>query len=270
MKIVTLIEDTTQSDFYKCEHGLSCYIEANNHKILYDLGASDVLLENAKKLDVDLSLIDTVIISHGHYDHGGNLSAFLDINNIAKIYVNKNAFNDFYSKKADDKIYYIGLDKSLKDNARIVFTESNFIINDYMMLYSNVNANNNIINSNLYVMDNNKLMPDTFNHEQYLVIRENNNDFLFSGCSHKGIENIIKHFIDLYKTEPKYVIGGYHLSNISYKSNDLIEKLGSTLNQYDTTYYTCHCTGKEAYKMLKKVLKEKINYISTGDIIDIN
>ena len=71
MIIKTLVENTALSSYYDCQHGLSFYVETSNHKILVDLGQNDMFYENAKKLDVSVEDVDTVIITHGHYDHGG-------------------------------------------------------------------------------------------------------------------------------------------------------------------------------------------------------
>lgn len=77
MLIKVLIENTAISKDFGCEHGLSLYIETGDRKILFDVGASELFLENAKKLGVDVSDVDYLVISHGHYDHGGGLRAFL-------------------------------------------------------------------------------------------------------------------------------------------------------------------------------------------------
>ena len=77
MIIKTLVENTSLSKDFGSEHGLSLYIETKDSKILFDVGASELFLENAKKLNVDISNVDYLIISHGHYDHGGGLRGFL-------------------------------------------------------------------------------------------------------------------------------------------------------------------------------------------------
>lgn len=77
MIIKTLVENTAVSTEYLKRNGLSFYIETKQHKILFDLGPDESFLLNAKKLQVDISDIDTVIISHGHSDHGGALRTFL-------------------------------------------------------------------------------------------------------------------------------------------------------------------------------------------------
>lgn len=83
MKIISLVENTTKSEL-KAKHGLSLYIETKKHKILFDLGPDKTLFENAVKRNIDISKVDTVIISHGHIDHGGALKSFLEVNSSAK------------------------------------------------------------------------------------------------------------------------------------------------------------------------------------------
>ncbi|WRK52351.1 MBL fold metallo-hydrolase [Coprobacillaceae bacterium CR2/5/TPMF4] len=92
MRITSLVENTTKSEL-KTKHGLSLYIETKSHKILFDLGSDSTLFENAMKRNIDISKVDTVIISHGHFDHGGALKKFLDINSVANIYVQKEPLN---------------------------------------------------------------------------------------------------------------------------------------------------------------------------------
>ena len=88
MRIVPLVENTTKSEL-KAKHGLSLYIETKLHKILFDLGSDNTLFENAVKRNIDISKVDTVIISHGHFDHGGALKKFLDVNSSANILFKK-------------------------------------------------------------------------------------------------------------------------------------------------------------------------------------
>ena len=92
MIITTLVENLSVSNEYTNKHGLSFHIKTKNHNILFDLGPDNSFLENAKKLNIDISDVDIAIISHGHSDHGGGLESFLKNNNKAKVYINKNAF----------------------------------------------------------------------------------------------------------------------------------------------------------------------------------
>ncbi|HQO70467.1 MAG TPA: MBL fold metallo-hydrolase, partial [Clostridia bacterium] len=73
MIIKTLVEDTTNKEDLKSEHGLSLYIETSGKRILFDSGASGLFMENAIKMGINISDIDYAVISHGHNDHGGGL-----------------------------------------------------------------------------------------------------------------------------------------------------------------------------------------------------
>ena len=101
IKIQNLIEDTAANNGCLAEHGLSFYVETLNHKLLVDAGASGKFMENAKKLNVNLKQVDTLILSHGHYDHSGGILPFASINPTARIYIHEKAAGDYYSEKPD-------------------------------------------------------------------------------------------------------------------------------------------------------------------------
>lgn len=269
MLIKSLSDNIAYNDKFLNEHGLSIYIEVNDKKILFDTGASDVFIKNAQKLKIDLETIDYLIISHGHYDHGGGLEEFLDINSKAKIYLQKNAFNDFYSMQENNTTKYIGLDKSFIKNERFIFIDNEFEINDFLTIFSKVTEK--VLfpsgNKNLLVFKDGKLIEDDFSHEQYLIVKGTNKTALFTGCSHKGIINIINECKKTYNEDINYVIGGFHLFSHSkdiVEDVSNIEEYASKLLENDILYYTCHCTGEEAYKTLKKKMGRKISYLYSG------
>lgn len=273
VKVIPLVENTTISANYKPEHGLSFYIETEKHKILYDVGPNDLFLHNAKKLNVNIEDIDIVIISHGHSDHGGGLSYFLKNNKKAKIYIRKSAFEPHYIKVAFIPIY-IGLDPSLINDERIVFTDDINIIDEELILFSNVKEEHFFSKSNkkLFVKNNGGLMLDDFNHEQSLIITNGSKKILISGCSHSGMINIINKAQEITRSDLDIVIGGFHLFNPpthKYESSEYIDLVAQSLAKTNCMYYTCHCTGVKAYEMLKLVLLDRINYLSTGSSISI-
>ena len=126
MKIISLVENTTKSEL-KAKHGLSLYIETKKHRILFDLGPDKTLFENAVKRNIDISKVDTVIISHGHIDHGGALKSFLEVNSSAKIYVQRTAFEPHYSKTLFIKIP-VGIDAAIKGNKQIVLLDGDYCL----------------------------------------------------------------------------------------------------------------------------------------------
>ena len=80
MKITSIVENTSIVGI-PVEHGLSLYIQLDNgQNVLFDMGQRRLFAENAERLGLSIADVDTAIISHGHYDHGGGLSAFLEMN----------------------------------------------------------------------------------------------------------------------------------------------------------------------------------------------
>ena len=256
MKITALMENTaSRSDIFS-EHGLSLYIEAAEHKILFDMGQTSLFAENAEKLGVDLTKVNIAVLSHGHYDHGGGLGLFLEINKTAPVYISRYAFGDYYN--GTEK--YIGLDKSLQNEKRIIYVDDILEIDDELSLYScNNNTRNHYLGSfGLNMKHNGKFLPDDFKHEQYLLINENGKRVLISGCSHKGVMDIAEWF------EPDALVGGFHYSKLSL--DEKLKEYALTLASHKTSYYTCHCTGTEQYEFMKKYMPQ-LSYLSCGQSI---
>ncbi|GAA0089167.1 MBL fold metallo-hydrolase [Clostridium perfringens] len=273
MRITTLVENTKISDEYENKHGLSFHIETEKHNILFDLGPKNTFLTNAKKLNINLEEVDIVVISHGHNDHGGGLEEFLKINNKAKVYIHKDAFNEYYSMAGIFK-KYIGLDKELKKNPRIILTEGDMKIDDELYLFSVVENRHKVskFNKVLYKRVDGMYLEDDFVHEQSLIITENNKNVLMGGCAHNDIRNIIDKAEVIIGKDLDYVISGFHIFNPSTgisESDLFINTLGDNLNKRNAKFYTCHCTGMRAFKMLEEKLQDKIEYISTGQVLNI-
>ncbi|MDI9460584.1 MAG: MBL fold metallo-hydrolase [Saccharofermentanales bacterium] len=273
MLIKTLVEDTTAAEDFGCEHGLSLYIETKANKILFDVGASGLFLRNAEKLDVNIADIDFLIISHGHYDHGGGLKTFFTENTKAKVFMHELAFGKYYAVRANDELEYIGIDENLRRNKRIVPTSDSFLISEGIQIFSDVAQKEPRPKSNRGLLKEHQgeLIADTFDHEQNLVVEEEGKFLLITGCAHNGIVNILEHFHSLKGHMPDYVIGGFHLAGHSGGSEDLavIDRIGGYLLSTKAKFYTGHCTGIEPYQRLKAIMGDRIDYLSTGSVITI-
>lgn len=257
MKIVTLMENTACRPELAAEHGLSLYIEACGRRILFDAGQSGAFAENAGRLGVDLSAVDTAILSHGHYDHGGGMGRFLELNHIAPVYLRRDAFGAHFN--GSEK--YIGLDPLLRESGRLFFTDDGLDIAPGIRLRSGNQLPREVPfpSFGLNLREQGALHPDRFLHEQYLILEENGKRVVISGCSHKGIENILRWF------RPDVLIGGFHFMKLDPEQDaQTLADAAEALLAFPTVYYTGHCTGQAQYDFLRKRMGERLHPLNTG------
>ena len=273
MKILNLIENTEGVPGCLFEHGLCFYVETEKHRLLMDLGPSASVLENAVRLGVDLKTVDTVILSHGHDDHGGGILPFAKLNPNAKIYLQESAFGEYYAVrdyKPDPD--YIGLAPEIRALPQVVPVRGNLKIDEELFLFGGLKGKRDlpVSNGNLRKKEGGRLVPDDFVHEQCLVITERNRHVLFSGCAHNGILNILDRFEELFGGAPDVVISGFHMmkkSAYTEKEQNVICSTAEKLKEYPTMFYTCHCTGLPAYDMMKEIMGGKIAYVHCGESV---
>ena len=259
MNITALVENTSHMGL-ETAHGLSFYIETQRHKLLFDLGPDETLFENSRRLGIDLAAVDTVIISHGHRDHGGALEQFLAVNSTAKVYLQKSAFLPHFSQRPQGPRFN-GLDPALAQHPQLVLLEGDTRIDPQLQLFTVEEEGilRSPANDSLYE----EQQPDRFLHEQNLLLQEGGNTVLICGCSHCGIVNILQ------KAEtfaPRICIGGFHLCRPSTgESVDpaFLEQVAQQLKRWDVDYYTCHCTGQPAFEYLQQTLP-RLSYFSGG------
>lgn len=110
LKITTLIENNSDNKGQLLyEHGLSLYIEADGLNILFDTGQSGDFIQNAEKLQKDLTSLNYIIISHGHYDHSGGFARLVDtMERVPKLMVGAEFFDSKYKKTGENKYKYNG------------------------------------------------------------------------------------------------------------------------------------------------------------------
>ena len=257
IQITVLAENTARTPDLEAEHGLSLLIETDTRRILFDMGQSDLFLRNARRLEIDLSTVDTAILSHGHYDHGGGLSAFLACNKTAPVYITPTAFEPHFNEKGKS----IGLDPALQGNPRLILTGDECSLGDGMTLYTcNKNAPVTHGTQGMQTLRGNEKIADDFSHEQYLLIQEGEKKILVSGCSHKGVENLVEWF------RPTVLIGGFHVSKLPLDED--LAAIARRLGEYGTEYFTFHCTGVTQYEFMKQQIPA-LSYKAGGDTITI-
>ena len=262
MTITSLLENTAARAGIAAEHGLSLYVETANRRILFDMGQTDLFARNAEALGIDLSRVDLAILSHGHYDHGGGLAAFLKINQTAPVYLTEAALLPPYNGTQK----YSGLDTSLQDHPRLRVVSGDLSLGDGLTLLTpNGRTRNHSLGSfGLTERVGDTFIPDDFRHEQYLLIEEPLSEagrrVLISGCSHAGILDIVEWF------SPDVLVGGFHVSKMALGAE--LTALGEALAAHSTDYYTCHCTGEAQYAFLRGRMP-RLRYLTGGETVDL-
>jgi 7,8-dihydropterin-6-yl-methyl-4-(beta-D-ribofuranosyl)aminobenzene 5'-phosphate synthase len=269
MNVRVLVEDTSSSAEFQSEHGLSLYIETRQHRLLFDFGQSALFLENAEKMGVDVGGVDMAILSHGHYDHGGGIAAFFQHNRSAEVLVQEHAFEPHFSIRAGGQLADIGLDQALEHNPRVRKMRGAQALDAELTVFSGVQGG--ILwptaNRTLLKASTGDHVPDDFYHEQNLIITEDGEDVLFTGCAHNGIVNILEAACALRGRPPRAVVGGFHL--VLKEGPDggdaaFAAQVAEALGAYGADYYTGHCTGEGGVQLLRTMIGPRVHRLSTG------
>lgn len=282
MRVAALIENTRipQRRDLHTEPGLALCIQMEERQILFDTGVSGTFLSNAQRLQVDIAQVNLAVISHHHFDHGGGLQTFLEVNDHSKIYLKSSCTENFLLDIFGLIRRQVGLDETLFQNypQRFTFTDrfceiaSNvFIVTEIKKLHPLPKGNRH-----LFMDDGNSKQLDDFEHELILVIKRDTGLVIFTGCSHHGILNMLDAVVAHFPAQPiKALFGGFHLIdlpliNTMAGSKEDVEELGRAMLKYPIEkIYTGHCTGQKAYHILKEVLGTKLEYFATGRQIEV-
>lgn len=265
MKLTILVDNLTKG-MLAAEWGLSIYIEYNGHKILLDTGASDRFAVNAEKLGIDLGAVEFGVLSHAHYDHADGMAAFFGRNTEAPFYLRKGSKENCYGKRW---IFhkYIGIHRGyLKQyQGRIRYTEERqeLIPGVSVLAHETEGLERFGIQNHLYVREKGRYMPDDFRHEQSLIFDTEKGLVICSSCSHGGADNIIQEVTAAYPGKKICaMIGGFHLYHTSEEG---VRALAGRIRSLGIgKIYTGHCTGGEAFAVLKEELLEQACQMYTG------
>ena len=271
IKFRFLVENKTDNPGIMAEHGLSIYIEACGKKILFDAGASDLLMENAHKMDVDLASVDFAVVSHGHYDHTGGFPAFCKVNGTAPVYMHRNAFRESYVLKdgelhgKNDGIRWDSEERRLIGD-RIIFTDGPVMIgSDICVTGSVIKEEGFVPTERFYYKDEQgKITEDDMSHEQCLVIRQPEGLYVFSGCSHTGVISALDTAKKMFPGEDiAALIAGMHLYSAS--PDDRRRVVDQICAEHPECVIPVHCTGIEAICDLKSRLGDTCIAAVAGD-----
>jgi len=256
------------------EHGFSAIVEKVGQKILFDTGQGLGLELNAKTLGIDLSQIDIIILSHGHYDHTGGLLKLLPFRKKTRVICHPEVFGPKYSHKKEnvaEPFKYIGPPYSknvLKEdpNCELILQKDFKKISDQVFFSGQISrvAGFEIKDEGLKLKHQTGFSDDPFFDDISLLIETRKGPVILTGCAHSGIVNIMKHFENLTGHKQFHaVIGGTHLGFSS--SEDQLEKTMDAFETYNLDLIAVsHCTGNEASAICYNRFKEKFAFANAG------
>jgi 7,8-dihydropterin-6-yl-methyl-4-(beta-D-ribofuranosyl)aminobenzene 5'-phosphate synthase len=262
MRWTVLSDNRSNDNSLFTEHGLSIFLQTEQHNILLDTGASNVFIRNTELLGVDLNDVDYVFISHGHCDHAGGLRYLLECNRQAKVIVSPDAMNGkFLSKRGN--FHNITTEWPEIDDKRLISIEHTCEVEAGICVIAHIPQIHPMPkgNQNLYVQDTDgNYIHDDFRHELVLYI----DGLLFTGCAHSGLENILAACPWPVST----VVGGFHLLD-GQETEEEIKALGQKLkvNYPNTLFYTSHCTSDIIFGVMKDVMGEQLHSFRCGTTI---
>lgn len=282
MQVTALVENNSIDgrDDLCPEFGLSLHIEVNGSTILFDMGASAVFADNAAAMGIDLSDVGSAVVSHHHFDHGGGLEKFFELNSRATVYLREGPRVNRFAKAFGVIKRPIGLDLDVlrRHSDRIEFIDDMRVIAPGVYLLTGIGSVHSRPRGNrrLFVESSGSLVPDPFDHELMMVVHEEDSMVVFSGCSHQGILNLIDAARAQFPKVPiKAVFGGFHLIGLPFfnsmaASKSEVREIGwQVLDKVDGPVFSGHCTGEKAFGVLAGVMGEKLKSFNTGASVEV-
>ena len=262
----------------RAEHGFSAlidiYLSKIGHRVLFDTGASgDMVLFNVNRLGVDLSKVETIVLSHGHFDHAGGLMSILK--QISKPQISVVLHPDAFLKRwlvlpNGQKIRFRSVeeDKVSEAGAKIVkITEPYPLLGGLMVATSEIPRKTQFEQGfpAHYAEIDGKLQPDPLiRDDQALVMNVKGKGLvIISGCAHAGIVNTVLYAKEITRVDKVYVlIGGFHLS---FPNEHIIDPTVEELKKIKSTFIIpCHDTGWRATNAILNAMPENFIHSAVG------
>jgi 7,8-dihydropterin-6-yl-methyl-4-(beta-D-ribofuranosyl)aminobenzene 5'-phosphate synthase len=271
-EVIVLVDNQAQDNSLQTEHGLSMLVTYRERKLLLDTGASPkVLRHNAKQLGVDLKDVDTVVISHGHYDHTGGLGAMFTDRRQRDLYAHPQVFAKRWREAPGEPLKDVSCTHRPEvlraAGAKIHSVDSPTELEDGLIISGPIGGPQPEGES-FVIRRGGDLVPDTFEDETALLVRGRLGWTVLTGCCHRGLRNTLRTARFLAGNEEiTAIVGGLHLRKAS---DETLDRVGRLLEEFGPpVLYPCHCSGTASVGKLEKQLGLAVRPISAGSRIKL-
>lgn len=251
ISLTILVENTARGTGVIGEHGLSYWLETGTHRVLFDTGQGIALFHNAPVLGIDLSHTDAIVLSHGHYDHTGELEGVLAVADRAPLFLHPEATHAKFIATPAGKSRRLSTrfmeDEGFRSFARKVVAQREpcEVVPCVWMTGEIPRETSFEDTGGPFFVDEGLQTPDPLHDDQALYINTKDGLLVILGCAHSGVINILRHIRKLTHGTPIHtIIGGLHLESASpERMNQTIAALKSLEPE---RLGFCHCTGLAA------------------------
>ena len=275
LQITTLSENTAGLGNFLGEWGLSILVETDGLSILLDTGQSISASHNADISGIDLSKIDRIVLSHGHFDHTGGLRQVLRrMVKKTEIIAHPDVWQAKYARREGMAERYIGIPFQRQEleslGARFNLTTEPVRITDNIMTTGEIPMVTDYeeIESNLLVKEGTDFKRDKLLDDQALIINTEPGLVVILGCAHRGIINTLYHAQQLTGVETIHtVLGGCHLIDAS---EERIWLTIAALKELDVqSLGVSHCTGLPASVIMAHEFGDRFFFNNAGTTLSI-
>jgi 7,8-dihydropterin-6-yl-methyl-4-(beta-D-ribofuranosyl)aminobenzene 5'-phosphate synthase len=266
--VTTLVENTVHQRRLKAEHGLAIYIQFGRHHVLFDTGQSDLLLQNARLLDLDLRRLDAIVLSHGHYDHCGGLKTAGSLSPACKLLLHPAAVAAKFSANTEGIVRFIGMPDDAQEvvraSAATVWTREVTEVVPGLFATGEIPRQTDFEDvGGRFFLDEQCQQPDPLVDDQALFFESADGLVVLLGCAHAGVVNTLEYIQHIAHGRPIHtVLGGMHLLTAGP------DRMARTIEAFRRLKIQriapAHCTGTSAVAQLWAAFPDRCSTSAVG------